>query len=86
MLAVGWAPCRSRSACQQATQRGHHDPCSVLGTVALESVFVALAMVSAYTWRHTGLGPDVLILSGGPGCVHYLADESLAPLGFRSRS
>ncbi|MGN6301180.1 MAG: alpha/beta fold hydrolase [Angustibacter sp.] len=31
-----------------------------------------------------GSGPDVLVLSGGPGCVHYLADESLAPKGFRS--
>lgn len=30
-----------------------------------------------------GSGPDVVILSGGPGCVHYLADESLAPDGFR---
>jgi proline iminopeptidase len=30
-----------------------------------------------------GQGPDVLVLSGGPGCVHYLADESLAPDGFR---
>lgn len=31
-----------------------------------------------------GSGPDVVVLSGGPGCVHYLADESLAPIGFRS--
>lgn len=31
-----------------------------------------------------GSGPDVLVLSGGPGCVHYLADESLAPVEFRS--
>lgn len=31
-----------------------------------------------------GHGPDVVVLSGGPGCVHYLADESLAPTGFRS--
>lgn len=30
-----------------------------------------------------GGGPDVVVLSGGPGCVHYLADESLAPEGFR---
>ncbi|MFC6706327.1 alpha/beta fold hydrolase [Flexivirga alba] len=29
-------------------------------------------------------GPDVVVLSGGPGCVHYLADESLAPRGFRA--
>ncbi|MEO5663555.1 MAG: alpha/beta hydrolase [Nocardioides sp.] len=31
-----------------------------------------------------GSGPDVVVLSGGPGCVHYLADESLAPVGLRS--
>nr|WP_238146880.1 alpha/beta fold hydrolase [Ornithinimicrobium murale] len=30
-----------------------------------------------------GAGPDVVVLSGGPGCVHYLADEALAPVGFR---
>ena len=30
-----------------------------------------------------GEGPDVVVLSGGPGCVHYLADESIAPAGFR---
>jgi proline iminopeptidase len=31
-----------------------------------------------------GAGPDVVLLSGGPGCVHYLADAALAPTGFRS--
>jgi len=30
-----------------------------------------------------GTGPDVVVLSGGPGCVHYLANESLAPVGYR---
>ena len=30
-----------------------------------------------------GEGPDVVVLSGGPGCVHYLADELLAPVGNR---
>lgn len=30
-----------------------------------------------------GDGPDVVMLSGGPGCVHYLADPALAPQGFR---
>lgn len=33
--------------------------------------------------RTCGSGPDVLVLSGGPGCVHYLADEALAPVGFK---
>jgi proline iminopeptidase len=32
----------------------------------------------------TGEGPDVVVLSGGPGCVHYLADEAIAPAGVRS--
>ncbi|MBC9732622.1 alpha/beta fold hydrolase [Nocardioides marmotae] len=31
-----------------------------------------------------GQGPDVVVLSGGPGCVHYLADAALAPDGCRS--
>lgn len=30
-----------------------------------------------------GAGPDVVVLSGGPGCVHYLAHEGLAPAGFK---
>lgn len=52
--------------------------------VAVESIFVAARDgVRLHVTGH-GSGPDVLILSGGPGCVHYLADESLAPLGFRS--
>ncbi|GAB3583133.1 hypothetical protein GCM10027579_13760 [Calidifontibacter terrae] len=38
---------------------------------------VGLHVVSA------GSGPDVVVLSGGPGCVHYLADERLFPGGFR---
>lgn len=29
----------------------------------------------------TGGGPDVVVLSGGPGCVHYLEDDALAPRG-----
>lgn len=31
-----------------------------------------------------GSGPDVVVLSGGPGCAHYLAEEPLAPTGFTS--
>lgn len=30
-----------------------------------------------------GSGHDVVVLSGGPGCVHYLADEALFPAGCR---
>lgn len=32
----------------------------------------------------TGSGPDVVVLSGGPGCVHYLEDDDLAPTGFQA--
>jgi proline iminopeptidase len=32
----------------------------------------------------TGDGPDVVHLSGGPGCVQYLENDELAPDGFRS--
>jgi proline iminopeptidase len=32
----------------------------------------------------TGDGTDVLVLSGGPGCVHYLERDELAPRGMRS--
>jgi proline iminopeptidase len=32
----------------------------------------------------TGVGPDVLVLSGGPGCVHYLEDDDVAPRGVRA--
>ncbi|MEV6218589.1 alpha/beta hydrolase [Nocardia sp. NPDC051833] len=32
----------------------------------------------------TGYGPDVVVLSGGPGCVHYLEEDALAPRGMRA--
>lgn len=32
----------------------------------------------------TGDGPDVVVLSGGPGCVHYLEQDALAPVGCRA--
>jgi proline iminopeptidase len=32
----------------------------------------------------TGSGPDVVVLSGGPGCVQYLEDDALAPRGMRA--
>jgi proline iminopeptidase len=31
-----------------------------------------------------GEGAEVVVLPGGPGCVHYLADEGIAPRGVRS--
>jgi proline iminopeptidase len=32
----------------------------------------------------TGEGPDVVVLSGGPGCVNYLEDDAVAPRGMRA--
>lgn len=32
----------------------------------------------------TGTGPDVVLLTGGPGCVQYLESDEIAPVGFRS--
>ncbi|MGK8507436.1 alpha/beta fold hydrolase [Nocardia asiatica] len=32
----------------------------------------------------TGQGPDVVVLSGGPGAAHYLEDDRLAPRGMRA--
>jgi proline iminopeptidase len=32
----------------------------------------------------TGAGPAVVMLSGGPGCVQYLEDDAIAPVGFRA--
>lgn len=32
----------------------------------------------------TGDGPDVVVLSGGPGCVNYLEQDALAPRGARA--
>jgi proline iminopeptidase len=32
----------------------------------------------------TGQGPDVVVLSGGPGCVQYLESTALAPPGMRA--
>lgn len=32
----------------------------------------------------SGSGPDVVVLSGGPGCVHYLEQDRLVPGGTRA--
>lgn len=75
-----------RSTCRTATRRGPiTTELHFYGqNVAVESIVVtARDRVRLHVAGH-GSGPDVLILSGGPGCVHYLADESLAPIGFRS--
>ncbi|MGI5180287.1 alpha/beta fold hydrolase [Dactylosporangium sp. CA-152071] len=32
----------------------------------------------------TGRGPDVVVLTGGPGCVQYLERDEISPLGHRA--
>ena len=32
----------------------------------------------------TGAGPDVVVLTGGPGCVQYLEKDDLSPPGHRA--
>ena len=32
----------------------------------------------------TGAGPDVVVLTGGPGCVQYLERDEISPPGFRA--
>lgn len=49
----------------------------------MESLVVTADDGVALHVAHAGSGQDVLVLSGGPGCVHYLADEALFPTGFR---
>ncbi|KNX39262.1 hydrolase [Luteipulveratus halotolerans] len=49
----------------------------------MESTRVIADDGAALHVRTCGGGADVLVLSGGPGCVHYLADQDLAPSGVR---
>lgn len=48
----------------------------------MESSTVVANDATALRVRTCGAGPDLLVLSGGPGCVNYLADRDLAPDGF----
>lgn len=50
----------------------------------VRSVAIAVEDGTVLDVASCGSGPDVLVLSGGPGCVHYLADERLAPQGVQA--
>lgn len=50
----------------------------------MRAVEVEVADGTSLSVAATGDGADVVVLSGGPGCVHYLAEEHLAPRGVRS--
>jgi proline iminopeptidase len=46
-----------------------------------------LILAEDATLLHVGVcgsGADVVMLSGGPGCVQYLEDDQLAPVRFRT--
>jgi len=58
-------------------------PGSSVGSNAVQSRTIQLADVALHVGV-TGEGPDVLVLTGGPGCVQYLERDDLAPPGHRS--
>ncbi|MFC4068563.1 alpha/beta fold hydrolase [Actinoplanes subglobosus] len=49
----------------------------------MESRMIPAGTVSLHVGV-TGSGPDVVVLSGGPGCVQYLERDELAPRGHRA--
>lgn len=49
----------------------------------VESRMVTVGGVALHV-SHTGHGPDVVFLTGGPGCVQYLEREDIAPPGYRA--
>lgn len=53
----------------------------------LRRVESLMVEVEAGTCLHVGVtgdGQDVLVLTGGPGCVQYLENDEIAPPGFRT--
>lgn len=51
---------------------------------SVESVAVACGDGVSLHVGMVGSGPDVVVLSGGPGCVNYLERDALAPHGARA--
>jgi proline iminopeptidase len=56
----------------------------VQGWVQVRSMMVAADDGIMLHVGVAGDGRDVVVLSGGPGCVHYLEDDALAPHGMRA--
>lgn len=54
------------------------------GTILMQTRMVEAADGTSLSVAVCGDGQDVVLLSGGPGCVHYLAAEHLAPAGVRA--
>lgn len=54
--------------------------CSVWG---MESRIIEIEDVALHVGS-TGRGPDVVVLTGGPGCVQYLERDDISPFGHRA--
>lgn len=55
--------------------------------ITLRRMQSLMVEVDADTCLHVGVtgdGQDVLVLTGGPGCVQYLENDEIAPRGFRA--
>jgi proline iminopeptidase len=52
--------------------------------LTVKSVMVSCEDATSLHLGVVGEGPDVVVLSGGPGCVNYLEDDALAPRGTRA--
>jgi proline iminopeptidase len=55
----------------------------LLASAPMESRTIQVAGVDLHVGV-TGEGPDVVVLSGGPGCVQYLEREEISPPGHRA--
>src|SRR5688500_12713979 len=71
--ASSWTSCKSSTPQKQPTSA---TACATMD----ERVVVARDGVSLHVGG-SGSGPDVVMLSGGPGCVQYLEQDRLVPAG-----
>ena len=63
---------------------GSHPPAFPAGLWDVDELAVPAADGVPLHVSCTGEGLEVVVLPGGPGCVHHLADEGFAPVGVRS--
>jgi proline iminopeptidase len=56
---------------------------SLVGSADVESRIITLEGTTLHVGV-TGQGPDVLVLTGGPGCVQYLERDDISPSGHRA--
>lgn len=55
----------------------------LLGSVDMESRMIQIGGVALYVGV-TGKGPDLVVLTGGPGCVQYLERDEISPPYYRA--